>query len=122
MFVACLLAIAVGSMRAAEAEEVRENEALVMRLVFQDCLGYLRHGRIPFEGLPTRPASAAVRRQFPPAMPDRNQIVELLSPRYAAAWGGDGNGRTASLPWYRTPGRRRSPDCLAFARPGSSPA
>ena len=94
--------------RPARAEEIRENEPLVMRLVFEDCLGYLRHGRIPFEALPTRPASAAVAKQFPAAMPDRNQIVELLSPRYAAAWGADGNGRhcivkTIGDPWPPPP-------------------
>ena len=104
LLAACLLATAAGSMRAAEAEEVRENEALVMRLVFKDCLGFLRHGRTPFEGLATRPAPEAVRTQFPAAMPDRNQIIELLSPRYAAAWGGNAGGRhcivmTVLDPW-----------------------
>ncbi len=88
---ACLLFATLGHAHA--AEQVEEHEALVMRLVFDDCLGFLRHGRTPFQGLATRPASAAGARQFPAAMPDRNQIVELLSPRYLAAWGADANGR-----------------------------
>ncbi len=77
----------------ARAAEVESNEPLVMRIIFQDCLGYIRHGRVPFAGLPTRPAAAAAIRQLPARMPDREQAVELLSPRYTASWGEDANGR-----------------------------
>ena len=103
-FLTAYLILAVIVTLPSRAEEIRENEPLVMRLIFVDCLGYLRHGRTPFEGLATRPASEAAAMRFPAAMPNRNQIVELLSPRYAAAWGADGNGRhcivqTTSDPW-----------------------
>ncbi|MER2248335.1 hypothetical protein ABS772_00265 [Methylorubrum podarium] len=77
----------------AHAAEIEENEPLVMRLIFEDCLGYIRHGRTPFEGLATRPASRDAIDQIPSRAPDRDKAVELLSPRYVAAWGRDALGR-----------------------------
>ncbi|KQQ31281.1 hypothetical protein ASF53_00765 [Methylobacterium sp. Leaf123] len=77
----------------ARAVEIEENEPLVMRLIFEDCLGYIRHGRTPFEGLATRPASREAIDQLPPRAPDREKAVELLSPRYVASWGQDADGR-----------------------------
>ena len=72
---------------------VAPNEPLVMRIIFEDCLGYVRHGRTPFEGLATRPAAAAAIEQLPARMPDRGKAIELLSPRYVASWGEDADGR-----------------------------
>ena len=69
------------------------NEPLVMRIIFEDCLGYVRHGRTPFAGLATRPASRAAIEQLSARMPDRGNAVELLSPRYVASWGEDPDGR-----------------------------
>jgi hypothetical protein len=71
----------------------RADEALVMRLIFEDCLGYVRHGRTPFAGLATRPAPPAVIAELPARMPDRDKAVELLSPRYVASWGADAMAR-----------------------------
>ncbi|BAU91067.1 hypothetical protein MPPM_2462 [Methylorubrum populi] len=76
-----------------QAAEIEENEPLVMRLIFEDCLGYIRHGRTPFEGLATRPASREAIAELPSRAPDREKAVELLSPRYVAAWGRDGQTR-----------------------------
>lgn len=87
--VASLLAACFMVAHPASAEKIEANEPLVMRLIFEDCLGYVRHGRTPFQGLPTRPASKEADEAFPRAMVNRDQIVELLSPRYAAAWGED---------------------------------
>jgi len=77
----------------ARAAEVQRNEPLVMRIIFEDCLGYVRAGRTPFAGLPTRPASSAAIERLPTRMPDRERAVELLSPRYTASWAEDANGR-----------------------------
>lgn len=75
------------------ATQIEENEPLVMRIIFEDCLGYIRHGRTPFRGLATRPASRVAIDTIPRRAPDRDKAVELLSPRYVASWGQDGNGR-----------------------------
>ena len=64
-----------------------------MRIIFEDCLGYVRDGRTPFGGLATRPASTAAIEQLPARMPDRDKAVEFLSPRYVASWGEDPDGR-----------------------------
>ncbi|CAA2136458.1 hypothetical protein [Methylobacterium bullatum] len=77
----------------ASAAPIEENEPLVMRIIFEDCLGYIRHGRTPFQGLATRPASREAIDTIPSRAPDREKAVELLSPRYVASWGQDGNGR-----------------------------
>lgn len=72
---------------------VAPNERLVTRVIFEDCLGYVRHGRTPFKGLATRPATPATIEQLPARMPDRDKAVELLSPRYVASWGEDADSR-----------------------------
>ncbi|MBB2963567.1 hypothetical protein [Methylobacterium sp. R2-1] len=87
-----LLAVCLAALPA-RAVEIEENEPLVMRLIFEDCLGYIRHARTPFEGLATRPASREAIDQIPSHAPDREKAVELLSPRYVAAWGRDALGR-----------------------------
>ncbi|MCP1548225.1 MULTISPECIES: hypothetical protein [Methylorubrum] len=86
-----LLAVCLGA-SPAHAAEIEENEPLVMRLIFEDCLGYIRHGRTPFEGLATRPASREAIDQLPSRVPNREQAIELLSPRYVASWGRDADG------------------------------
>lgn len=91
LLAACLAALP------ARAGAIEENEPLVMRLIFEDCLGYIRHGRTPFEGLATRPASKEAIDQIPSRAPDREKAVELLSPRYVASWGRDADGRHCFL-------------------------
>lgn len=71
----------------ARAAAVEENEALVMRIVFEDCLGYIRGSKTPFVGLHTGPASEAAIKTLHPMMRAHGTVVELLSPRYVASWG-----------------------------------
>lgn len=71
----------------ARAAEVEENEALVMRIVFEDCLGYIRNGKTPFQGLHTGPASDEAAKTLHPMMRAYGTVMELLSPRYVASWG-----------------------------------
>ena len=72
---------------------VAPDEPLVMQIIFEDCLGYVRRGSTPFQGLATRPAAAAGIEQLPARMPNRDKAVELLSPRYLASWGEDADSR-----------------------------
>lgn len=71
----------------ARAEVVEENEALVMRIVFEDCLGYIRNGKTPFQGLHTGPASDEAAKTPHSMMRLHGTVIELLSPRYVASWG-----------------------------------
>jgi len=71
----------------ARATTVRQNEATVMRLIFDDCLGYVRDDRVPFRDLSTRPASAAAIRDLMSPPLDRVGVVTLFSGRYIADWG-----------------------------------
>lgn len=91
LLMACVLCVL--AIRPAYADEVQSNEPLVMRLIFEECLGFMLHDRMPFQGLAIRPAPSEVKGEFPALMPQRDQIVELLSPRYAAVWGDDSHNR-----------------------------
>ncbi|GGF79692.1 hypothetical protein GCM10007301_44700 [Azorhizobium oxalatiphilum] len=84
--IAALLATAA-PLAPAAATEVEENEALVMRIVFEDCLGYIRAGTTPFAGLDTRPASEEALKAVHRTMRAHGTTVQLLAPRYVAAWG-----------------------------------
>ena len=86
LFAACLT-LALGVLPA-EATEIKADEPLVMRLIFEDCLGYIREGKTPFEGLDARPASKKAMEVLP-TLPYAAPPLELLSPRYVAAWGSD---------------------------------
>lgn len=82
-----LLALVAASAGAAQAQDRKDNEALVMRLIFQDCLGYVRDGTAPFADLALAPLRPEVEMRLVPAvrqLPDRHQ---LLSGRYYAYWG-----------------------------------
>lgn len=78
---------------AAHADRIEENEPLVMRLIFDDCLGYIRDDKAPFQGLATRVASVDVIGTLSSHSSEHGKVVELLSPRYVAAWGEDKDAR-----------------------------
>ena len=77
----------------AASAPVVPDEPLVMRIIFEDCLGYVRHGHTPFQGLATRPADSTAIEQLPARMPDRGKAMELLSSRYVVSWGEDADSR-----------------------------
>ncbi|MCU0903902.1 MAG: hypothetical protein MUE83_08515 [Tabrizicola sp.] len=88
-----LVTLAQTRAQPAAAQERANNEALVLRLIFDDCLGFVRDGTPPFAGLalaPLRPEVEAGLSQAAKALPDRHQ---LLSQRYFAYWGESGADR-----------------------------
>ena len=64
----------------AAAQTIEENEALVVRLIFDDCLGHNE----PFRGLPSRPL---------PGVAEMSR-VSLFNGRYKGAWGISNSGIT----------------------------
>jgi hypothetical protein len=88
-----LLALTLTQGLPAAAQDRVDNKALVLRLIFQDCLGFVRDGRRPFAGLdlaPLRPEVEAALPAAAKALPDRHQ---LLSERYFTYWGESGTDR-----------------------------
>ena len=77
----------------AQATEIEPNEPLVMRLIFEDCLGYIRDDTPPFSGLITGPAPPEEIANLATELQPHLQSGELLSPRYFAAWGTNEEGR-----------------------------
>ncbi|MFV0473189.1 MAG: hypothetical protein ACK5MQ_03130 [Pikeienuella sp.] len=79
------------------AAEPEENEALVMRLIFDDCVGYASEEKTPFEGLDLKPLSpeddAALDRRTR-SLPNRRY---LLSESYYAIWGRDAGVRICMI-------------------------
>lgn len=69
------------------ADSFKESEALVVRLAFEDCLGWVRDGKKPFEGLPIVPLSENDAFLLYPPLYDEVTVVELFSPRYVGMWG-----------------------------------
>ena len=116
---ACLMLLLAATPAGAEervdqsALPIEENEPPVMRIVFDDCLGFVRDGEVPFEGLKTFPIDAetlersgSVARRF---VPVSAQAAHLLEDRYVAAWGRDDRGFsfcTLSTAWGATSPRR----------------
>jgi hypothetical protein len=88
-----LLVLALTQALPVAAQDRVDNKALVLRLIFDDCLGFVRDGTPPFAGLalaPLRPEVEAALPQAARALPDRHQ---LLSQRYFAYWGESGTDR-----------------------------
>lgn len=77
----------------AGAEPV-ENEALAMRLIFEDCLGYVAEKKTPFAGLDLQPLDAET---YAGALPAGASGITnrywLLNGRYQAIWGQDAHAR-----------------------------
>lgn len=76
----------------AAAPQINENEELAMRLIFEDCVGYVRYDREPFrtyETAPVAPDSEATL-SLPPHIIGKAEVRMLFPPRYAATWGNDG--------------------------------
>ncbi|MGU3492619.1 hypothetical protein ACLBXM_01135 [Xanthobacteraceae bacterium A53D] len=86
-FAALLMGLAPCAPAQATEVKIEENEPLVLRLMFDDCLGYMRDGKTPFAGLETRPASEEAMKTVHRNMRAHGTTVELLSPRYVASWG-----------------------------------
>lgn len=96
MYRPAVFAIALMHCAVAPVLAVEENEALVMRLVFQDCLGFMREDREPFVDLETGEPSSDAFDSLPTFMSEQN-VVQVLSPRYVAAWGQDDDARFCTV-------------------------
>jgi hypothetical protein len=83
----CFVFAALALPTPATATEIIGDEALVMRLAFEDCLGFVRDDTAPFVGLSMAEASAEARKAVPARMLETGSVAQLLSPRYVAAWG-----------------------------------
>lgn len=73
------------------------DEPLVMRLIFEDCLGYVTAKKPPFGGLalgPIPPEAEAALPAHAAVIANRHQ---LLSPRYYAIWGEDEHVRLCMI-------------------------
>lgn len=88
----CALSLLLGLALPAAAQTIAVNEPLVMRLIFDDCLGYVVDKRAPFEGLDMSDLSPEVERSLL-KVERRHNRKHLLSDRYYAIWGEDEHGR-----------------------------
>jgi hypothetical protein len=85
----CASTVALLSLLAlpAMAEGLVDNQGLVLRLIFEDCLGYVRSGARPFAGLALAPLRPEVEAGFPEAALQVLNRYQLLSERYYTYWG-----------------------------------
>jgi hypothetical protein len=89
-----------------------------MRLIFDDCLGYVRDDRAPFSGLPVRPASAAAIRNLMSPPLDRVGAVTLFFGRYVADWGAGTGDRFCMIRMRANDAGNRAPAMLGVREQG----
>ena len=86
------VALLLLTLPAAAEERIEANEPLVMRLVFDECLGFARDGKAPFEGLTRGPVPADVLEGLGRSadfVGRGAQTCFIVSSRYVAIWGLD---------------------------------
>lgn len=71
----------------AAAQEPVNSEPLVTRLIFDDCLSYVRDDTAPFAGLSLTPIRPEVDAGLPAPARDLPNRHQLLSDRYYTYWG-----------------------------------
>ena len=78
---------------ASEPPSIEDNETLVMRIIFDDCLGFIQKDITPFEGLSLSPITAQGRDMLPVRRRTNGEIRHLFSDRYVVTWGEDNESR-----------------------------
>ncbi|VDC23280.1 hypothetical protein [Pseudogemmobacter humi] len=93
-----LFAVLLGGLAPALADPAGQtDEPLVMRLIFEDCLGYVTAKKPPFEGLALAPIPPEAEASLPAASAGIANRHQLLSPRYFAIWGEDEDVRLCMI-------------------------
>ncbi|WP_108810173.1 hypothetical protein [Sphingorhabdus sp. Alg231-15] len=82
---------------ASEPRTIEDNEPLVMRIIFDDCLGFVQKDIAPFEGLALLPITARGRDMVRARYTENGAIHHLFSDRYVVAWGEDSEDRYCIL-------------------------
>ncbi len=72
---------------ASEPRTIENNEPLVMRIIFDDCLGFIQNDIVPFEGLALLPITAKGKDMVRARYTENGAIHHLFSDRYVVAWG-----------------------------------
>lgn len=65
---------------------IEENEPLALQIAFEDCLGFVRDDLEPFTRLDTAPAGPQAIDSLS-SMMSRQNVVQVISPRYVGSWG-----------------------------------
>jgi len=82
---------------ASEPQTIDNNEPLVMRIIFDDCLGFIKTDITPFEGLSLSPITSKGRDMLNLRHTGKGQMHHLFSDRYVVAWGQDNRSRYCIL-------------------------
>lgn len=82
---------------ASEPQTIKNNETLVMRIIFDDCLGFIKKDITPFEGLSLSPITPKGRDMLHAGRTSKGEIRHLFSDRYVIAWGQDNRTRYCIL-------------------------
>lgn len=80
-----------------EIKTIENNEPLVMRIIFDDCLGFIKKGVAPFQGLSLSPITPKGADMLHAGRTDNGEKYHLFSDRYVVAWGQDNRARYCIL-------------------------
>lgn len=71
------------------SEGIVKNDSLVMDVIFDECLSYIKDGDEPFSSFLTLPPSSEAVSYFDKLSPEEDTLMHLFSTRYSVIWGGN---------------------------------
>lgn len=87
---------------ASEPQAIENNEPLVMRIIFDDCIGFIKKDITPFEGLSLSPITPKGTDMLHAGRTGKGEKRHLFSDLYVVAWGQDNRTRYCILLTSRT--------------------
>ncbi|GAA0483313.1 hypothetical protein GCM10009096_27140 [Parasphingorhabdus litoris] len=94
-FLCAILPITAAS--ASEVDAIADNEPRVMRIIFDDCLGFVQNDIAPFAGMMLLPITDKGRDVLHPRYATNDSLFHLFSDRYVVTWGEDEEDRYCIL-------------------------
>lgn len=82
---------------ASEPQTIEDNEPLVMRIIFDDCLGFIQEDITPFADLKLLPITAKGKDTLRARYTKNGTVYHLFSDRYVVTWGEDNQDRYCIL-------------------------
>lgn len=82
---------------ASEPQIIEDNEPLVMRIIFDDCIGFIKNDIAPFKNLSLLPITTEGKDTLRARYIKSGPVYHLFSDRYVIAWGEDNQDRYCIL-------------------------
>lgn len=91
------LLLSAPSAFASEPQIIEDHEPLVMRIIFDDCIGFIKKDIVPFKDLSLLPITTKGKDTLRARYTKSGPVYHLFSDRYVVAWGEDNQDRYCIL-------------------------